>query len=115
MTTPRRPLSLAIAAPVVALLAALAAAPAGAAPAAARGQQFFAITHQQCLDKATAAMQQAGYRIWGILGNGPWGDNGPHAASIICEPHSNSQEVVNIVVASDSQDGNVPARERDRL
>lgn len=100
---------------VTAAVFVLAAMPLVAAPSMSRGQQFFSISHQECLDRATTVLQQAGYTLWGPTGNGPWGQNGIHSAIVFCEPHSNGQEVVDIAVASESADGNVPGAERVRL
>jgi len=99
----------------LAVVLVLAPLPLVAAPAMSRGQQFFSISHQECLDRATAVLQQAGYTLWGSAGNGPWGHNGIHSAIIFCEPHSNGQVVADIAVASESNDGNVPGAERVRL
>lgn len=100
---------------VIAVVLVLAPVPLVAAPAMSRGQQFFSMSHQECLTRATAVLQQAGYHPWESAGNGPWGSNGIHSAIIFCEPHSNGQEVVDIAVASESSDGNVPGAERVRL
>lgn len=99
----------------IAVALVLAPMPLVAAPAMSRGQQFLSISHQECLDRATSVLQRAGYTLWGTAGNGPWGHSGIHSAIVFCEPHSNGQEVVDIAVASESNDGNVPGAERVRL
>lgn len=92
------------------------ALPAVAGPPMSRGQQFYTISHQDCLARATGALQSAGYSVWGQLGNGPWGDRGPHSAVILCEPAAGNREVVLIVVATNgTSDPNVPGAERVRL
>jgi hypothetical protein len=92
------------------------AAPCAAGPAMSRGQQFFSISHQECLARASTALRSAGYSLWGEAGNGPWGERGPHSAVILCEPAAGNREVVDIVVSSEgTRDGNVPGAERIRL
>jgi hypothetical protein len=99
---------------VLALLAC--ASPAFAGPAMSRGQQFLQINHQECLSRAAQALKGAGYTSWGQMGNGPWGDRGPHSAVILCEPVSTNREVVLIVVATEgTTNADVPGAERVRL
>jgi hypothetical protein len=98
----------------IALLAS--ADPAFAGPAMSRGQQFLTISHQECLSRASQALKGAGYTSWGQLGNGPWGDRGPHSAVILCEPVSTNRQVVLIVVATEgTTNADVPGAERVRL
>jgi LCCL domain-containing protein len=95
---------------------AAAAGPAAAVISMSRGQQFFPITHDECMTRARAALVAAGYALWSEPGNGPWGAKGDHGATIFCEPAAGDREVVDILVATaGTGDGNVPGAERVRL
>lgn len=81
-----------------------------------RGQQILAISHAECLQRASAALRAAGYSNWGELGNGSYGDKGPHSASIFCEVTVGDKEVVDIVVATEgTSDSGMPGAERETL
>ncbi len=101
---------------LAALLAAFLAAPAAAAPALSRGEQYLGISMAECLSRAEAALAAEGYAAWGSApSNGRWGAKGIHSAVVLCNDARDGQQVVNIVVASESGDGNVPGAERVRL
>jgi hypothetical protein len=98
------------------LLATLAAAPAEGAIAMSRGQQFLPISQQECLARARAALQAAGYTLWGDTSNGPWGNKGDHGAIVFCEPTPDQRAVALIAVATaNATSGDVPGAERERL
>jgi hypothetical protein len=113
---PARLPSCALLALVLAVALAGAAAPAAAVISMSRGQQFLSISHDECLSRARAALQAAGYTSWGEAGNGPWGNKGDHGAIILCEPTTGNREVIDIVVATaNTGNGDVPGAERVQL
>ncbi len=97
--------------------AALAVQPALAAPSVSRGQQDLPIGYEDCLQRARSAFAQNG---WSNIGGGPPASfvlafKGPNSSYITCNPGPNGIMTINVFVASDSQDGNVPGGERVSL
>jgi len=82
------------------------------APGWSRGQQNLAISYDECLRRASAALQGEGYRIDYAGGNFAVGIKGVHTGVIICSPAPESKMLVHIVVASNGDGGGV---ERQRL
>lgn len=83
------------------------------APGWSRGQQNLAITYDECMRRAPAALQTEGYR----RDDQPGGDfavgiKGVHTAVIICSPAPEAKMLVHIVVASNGGGGGT---ERQRL
>jgi hypothetical protein len=75
------------------------------APAWSRGQQLLSITYEDCVRRATLALQAEGYRIDHAAGNFSVGMKEVHTAVIICNPLPEAKEVVNIVVGSNGDGG----------
>ncbi len=75
------------------------------APAWSRGQQLLSITYEDCVRRATLALQAEGYRIDHAAGNFSVGMKEVHTAVLICNPLPEAKEVVNIVVGSNGDGG----------
>ena len=84
----------------------------GQAPGWSRGQQNLAITYDECMRRAPAALHSEGYRIDYNAGNFAVGIKGVHTAVIMCNPAPDAKMAVNIVVASNGDGG---GRERQCL
>lgn len=82
------------------------------APGWSRGQQTLAISADECLRRARAAIQSNGYRTDYNAGNFVVGIKDPHTAVVICSPGPAANVFVQIVVASNGPGGGV---ERQRL
>jgi F5/8 type C domain len=85
-----------------------------AQPSMSRGQQELPVGNAECLRRAGAAMAAEGFSPGGA-GNFAQGFRGDSGAYIICNDSSAQQSVVNIVVASLSQDSGVPGSVRQAL
>jgi hypothetical protein len=100
----------------VALALVLLAAPCLAqAPAMARGEQLLSISPDECLHRASLALQSEGYREANPGGRYLFGRKENHGVYILCEAGPRSKTRVNILVASASADESVPERESARL
>jgi hypothetical protein len=75
------------------------------APGWSRGQQNLAITQDECMRRAPAALLAQGYRIDYNAGNFAVGIKSIHTAVIICSPAPDSKMLVQIVVASNGEGG----------
>jgi hypothetical protein len=75
------------------------------APGWSRGQQNLAITYDDCMRRAPAALQNEGYRIDYNSGNFAVGIKGVHTAVVICSPAPDAKMLVHIVVASNGEGG----------
>lgn len=82
------------------------------APGWSRGQQNLTITYDECLRRASSALQAESYRIDYAAGNFAVGIKGVHTGVIICSPAPEAKMLVHIVVASNGDGGGV---ERQRL
>jgi hypothetical protein len=83
------------------------------APGWSRGQQNLAITYDECVRRAPAALQAEGYRRDDSPGgNFAAGIKGVHTAVIICSPAPDAKMLVHVVVASNGDGG---GSERQRL
>lgn len=83
------------------------------APGWSRGQQTLAISYDECMGRAPAALAAEGYRRDDEPGgNAAVGIKGVHTAVIICGPAPDARMLVNIVVASNGDGGGA---ERQRL
>lgn len=82
------------------------------APGWSRGQQNLAITYDECMRRAPAALQAEGYRIDYNSGNFAVGIKDVHTAVIICSPAPEAKMLVHIVVASNGEGGGI---EREKL
>ena len=85
-----------------------------AQPSMSRGQQVVAVGNAECLRKAGAALAAEGFSQEGA-GNFAQGFRGESGAYIICNDAGAQQSMVNIVVASLSQDSGVPGSIRQAL
>jgi hypothetical protein len=82
------------------------------APGWSRGQQNLAITYDECMRRAPAALQSEGYRRDDNPGgNFAVGIKDVHTAVIICSPAPDAKMLVHIVVASNGEGGGT-ARQR---
>lgn len=85
-------------------------------PAASRGEQLLSVNQEECMRRARAALQAEGYTF---LTSGTYssifGGKSIHTAGILCNPAPEGRMWVNIVVASVSNNENVPGAERVRL
>jgi len=75
------------------------------APGWSRGQQDLAISYDDCLRRASAALTAEGHRIDYAAGNFAVGITGVHTSVIICNPLAAVRNAVNIVVASNGEGG----------
>jgi hypothetical protein len=83
------------------------------APGWSRGQQNLAISYDECMRRAPAALSAEGYRRDDQPGgNFAVGIKGVHTAVIICSPAPEAKMLVHIVVASNGDGGGL---ERQRL
>ena len=88
---------------------------AAAQPAMSRGEQRLSASYDECMQRAVNAFTNEG---WSNIGKGgafvnAFKDN--HGAYIMCNVAPENKIWVNIVVASLSQDNNVPGAERVKL
>ncbi len=85
-------------------------------PAASRGEQSLSMNQEECMRRARAALQSEGYVF---LTSGTYssifGGKSIHTAGILCNPGPDGKMWVNIVVASVTNDMNIPGAERVRL
>lgn len=84
-------------------------------PATSRGQQLLQILDGECLGRAQQAFRLEGWGEIGQSGNFVGAAKAIHRAYITCNTAPGGGVWVNIFVASDSLDGNVPGAERVRL
>jgi len=77
----------------------------GQAPGWSRGQQLLAITYDECVRRAPAALQTEGYRIDYAAGAFAVGIKDVHTAVIMCNAAPEGKIWVNIVVASNGDGG----------
>ena len=85
-----------------------------AQPAMSRGQQQLSVNYEECMNRARRALQTVGFSVAGS-GNTAQGFKDASGVYIICNEAPKSGVVVNIVVASLSNDANVPGLIRQQL
>jgi hypothetical protein len=90
------------------------------APAWSRGVQDLPVGYDECIGRARRALEGEGYVIKSQGGDGSsdyhfGGVKDIHSAIVACDSASNGHVWVNIFVASQSSDGNVPGAERVKL
>ena len=85
-------------------------------PVASRGEQLFSFNQEECMSRARSALKAEGYTF---LTSGTYssifGGKAIHTAGILCNPAPEAKMWVNIVVASISNDMNIPGAERVKL
>lgn len=86
-----------------------------AQPAISRGEQLLSITGDECMRRALLAFQEEGYNATWQGANLYLGQKEIHSAYIMCNAAPDGKMWVNIVVASNAGDGNVPGAERVKL
>jgi hypothetical protein len=82
------------------------------APGWSRGQQLAPITYEECLRRASLALQAESYRIDYAAGAFAVGVKGVHTGVIMCNAAPEGNTWVNIVVASNGEGG---GSEREKL
>lgn len=87
---------------------------AAATPSISRGEQKLPIPYQECMNRAIASFQGNGWVNLGQGGAFVQGFRGSEAAYITCN-EVGSITVINVFVASDNQDPNVPGAARVQL
>jgi hypothetical protein len=97
------------------LLLLVAAYTANAQPAWSRGIQTLTVTHEEGMKRAERALLAEGYTIQNRGGDFFGALKGIHTAIIACNTTSDGKAYINIVIASTSNDGNVPGQERVNL
>jgi|ERR1051326_938295 hypothetical protein len=85
-----------------------------AQPAMSRGQQQLSVTYNECMNRARQALRSVGFTVEGA-GNAAQGWRGESGAYIMCNEAPGNAIVVNIVVASISNDAGVPGNLRQLL
>jgi hypothetical protein len=85
-----------------------------AQPAMSRGQQQLGISYNECLNRARAALQGTGFSVGGS-GNYAQGFRESSGAYIICNDAPGGGTIVNIVVATNTNDAGVPGGLRQML
>jgi hypothetical protein len=92
---------------------------AAAAPAAvpiSRGEQFLPVSENDCMGRAQRAFGAEGWSSITMGGRYVSAFKGIHSAYITCNAVRDGQAVVvNVFVASERGDGNIPGAERERL
>ena len=99
----------------LALIGLVAVGSASAQPAMSRGEQRLSLSYDECMSRAVNAFTKEG---WVNIGKGGAFVNAfkqNHGAYIMCNVAPENKIWVNIVVASLSQDNNVPGAERVQL
>ena len=74
-------------------------------PGWSRGQQLLPITYDQCVSRASQALQAEGFRIDHAAGDFAVGIKEVHTAVIMCNPGPEGKMWANIVVASNGEGG----------
>lgn len=98
------------------LLIAFTGASLWAQPAVSRGEQSLPVPYDECIRRARNALPAEGYSIPGYNGTSfVQAFKEIHSVYIMCNPGPDGRTWANIVVASSTQDANVPGAERVRL
>jgi hypothetical protein len=90
-------------------------ATAAAGPAISRGELLLQISGDECMRRALTAFQSEGYAPTLQGANLYLGQKDIHSAYIMCNAAPEGKIWVNIVVASEAQQGTVPGAERVKL
>jgi len=86
-----------------------------AQPAFSRGIQIIGANHDECMSRAKNALQAEGYVNLSNGGDYYAGFKGLNTAVITCNGTSDGRTYVNIFVATQTSDANLPGAERVRL
>ena len=98
----------------VGLTLVVSAAPCLAQPAMSRGQQQLPTNYADCLNRARQALSNVGFSVAGA-GNFAQGFKDTSGAYIICNDAPSGGVIVNIVVATNTNDAGVPGNLRQLL
>jgi hypothetical protein len=86
-----------------------------ASPAWSRGEQLLAISFDESMLRANAALKAEGYVNIFRQANFTVGYKDPNTAIIMCNDAPDAKQWINIVVASNTHESGIPGAERERL